>query len=350
MMNALLNELSSAALEAGRTLVLGPRAPLPLAPTPRDVVFADGTARLYRFHAGASARSGPPILLVPSLINRWYVLDLRPGASLVEHLVGEGFEVFCLDWGVPGDEDRYLDWEAVLARLARFVRRTRRLTGGRPLGLLGYCMGATLAGIHLALHPKSAQAFVNLAGPFDFSEAGFLGCAVDARWFDPAAVADAGNVTTAQMESGFSALRPTAALAKFMARPERWGRPEQQLAFQALDTWARDNVPFPGAAYRTYIEELYQQNRLARGEHRVAGRRVDLGQLRSPVLTVTASRDVICPAPAATALNRLAGTEDTEVITVPGGHVGAVVGRRASAELYPALASWFRERLAAPKP
>ena len=64
-------------------------------------------------------------LLIPSLINRWYVLDLRPGASLVEALVGAGFDVWCLDWGIPEAEDRYLDWEAVLARLGRAVRRVQ---------------------------------------------------------------------------------------------------------------------------------------------------------------------------------------------------------------------------------
>jgi polyhydroxyalkanoate synthase len=87
-----------------------------LTPTPRDELALEGGARLYHF---APAGRGIPLLLVPSLINRWYVLDLRTGASLVEALVGAGFDVWCLDWGVPEAEDRYLDWEAVLARLVR---------------------------------------------------------------------------------------------------------------------------------------------------------------------------------------------------------------------------------------
>ncbi len=116
-------------------------------------------------------------------------------------------------------------------------------------------------------------------------------------------------------------------------------------SFQALEAWAGDNVPFPGAAYATYIGDLYQQNLLVQGRHHVRGRRVDLGDIRCPVLTVVADRDAICPPAAATALNDRSGATDREVISVPGGHVGAVVGGKAAKVLYPALAAWLEKRL-----
>ena len=339
-----------AGMEAGLDLALGPGAlPRPdLAPTPRDTVFREGTARLYRFRRpdDAPAPTGLPLLLVPSLINRWYVLDLRRGGTLAGHLVAAGYDVFLLDWGIPEDEDRYLDWDEVLARLARMVRRTKRLTGAPRLGLLGYCMGATLTGIHLALEPGDAAAFVNLAGPFDFSHAGCLGRMVDRRWFDAGAIADAGNVSPQQMESGFTGLRPTAGLAKLLGLPDLVGHPDRVERFLALEAWARDNIPFPAEAYRTYIGDLYQRNALVAGTHHARGRRVDLKDVTCPILSITADRDVICPVPAATALLDASGSQDTESITVPGGHVGAVVGSRAARKLYPAIAEWLRPRLA----
>jgi pimeloyl-ACP methyl ester carboxylesterase len=143
-----------------------------ICPTPKDTVLRDGTAQLYRFRGDAT---GPTVLLVPSLINRWYVLDLRRGASVAEALVAAGFDTWCLDWGEPNDEDRYLEWDDVLARLARMVRHVRRATGTKKLGVLGYCIGGTLTSIHTALEPDSVQALVNLAGPIDFEHAGFLG-------------------------------------------------------------------------------------------------------------------------------------------------------------------------------
>ncbi len=319
-----------------------------LMPTPRDVVASEGTARLYRFVGEGPRRPGPPVLLVPSLINRWYVLDLRPGASLVGALVAAGLDVFCLDWGVPEDEDRHRDWDDVLHRLRRMVRRTMRAAGSERVGVLGYCMGGTLAAIYTALHPGEVAALVNLAGPIDFAKGGMLRRMVDRAWFDADAIADAGNVSPEQMQSGFTALRPTLELGKWASMPELVGDRQAQLAFRALDLWSSDNVPFPAAAYRTYIGDLYQDNLLVAGRHRALGRAVELGAITCPTMAIVADRDAICPPDAATALLDRVGTRDTSTLRVPGGHVGAVVGGRAARELYPALAAWFIDRLAAP--
>ena len=312
-----------------------------LAPSSRDTVMVDGTARLYRFPAGTPG--GPPVLLVPSLINRWYVLDLRAGSSMVEGLTAAGLDVFCLDWGEPNDEDRYLEWDDVVARLSRTIRRVRREVGGEPIGVLGYCIGGTLSTIHTALEPESVSALVNLAGPIDFSEAGFLGHMTNPRWFDPEAIAGAGNMSAQQMQAGFVALRPTAPISKWVGFLDRLGDAERLEALQSLETWASDNIAFPAAAYVRYIKELYQDNRLIKGEHAVRGKKVDLSRITCPVMTVTTSRDVICPPPSALALNQRASSEDKRHVAIPGGHVGAVVGEKARTILFPALAKFFAE-------
>jgi polyhydroxyalkanoate synthase len=323
-----------------------PRPAPAVMPTPRDVILRDGTASLLRFRGATSPVQGrAPIVLVPSLINQWYVLDLRPGASLVAALVDAGFDVWCLDWGAPEDEDRHRTWTDVLDRLARMLRRVRRETGAIRTGLLGYCMGGTLCAIHTALHPGDIAALVDLCGPIDFAQGGALRRMVDPAWFDADAVADAGNVAPAQMQAGFTALRPTLELAKLMSMPELATDPAGREAYAALETWATDNIAFPGEAYRTYIGELYQANRLIEGTHHVRGRRVDLGAITCPTLAIVADRDAICPPGSAIALTERVGSPDTAVLRVPGGHVGAVVGGRAAREMYPALALWLAAKL-----
>ena len=320
---------------------------LPIAPTERDVVFRAGTAKVYRFrNPGEKHDDTKPILLVPSLINRWYVLDLRPGASLVEALVERGFDVFCLDWGIPNPEDRYLSWEDVLDRLRHCVNATCRTAGVDSVGMLGYCMGGTLAAIHTALEPAGIEAYVSLTAPIDFSEGGILRTLVDEEWFDASAIAQAGNVQPHQMQSGFVALRPTAQISKWLTLAERADDDEYVESFKILETWVNDNVPFPADAYETYISELYQQNRLVDGDHYVGGRQVDLGEIECPLLTIAADRDNICPPDAARVLNDLAGSQDTEYLHVSGGHVGALVGSRGPRTLYPKIGDWFGEKLA----
>jgi polyhydroxyalkanoate synthase len=315
------------------------------APTARDTLLRDGVASLLRFRGREGVRDGVPVLLVPSLINRWYILDLHEGASVAEALVDAGLDTWCLDWGVPKEEDRHFDWDDVLARLARMVRTVLRRTGASSVALVGYCVGGTLSAIHAALEPAQVAALVNLAGPIDFAEGGMLRHMVDPRWFDAGAIAAAGNVTPEQMQSGFVALRPTASMAKWM----RWiDQAHDRAALDraaALEAWAADNVPFPAAAYGRYIRALYQDNELVRGEHRIAGRLVRLEQIGCPVLNVVTSRDAICPPPAAQALGDRIGSSDYELLTIPGGHVGAVVGSKASTTLYPALVAWLERRL-----
>jgi polyhydroxyalkanoate synthase subunit PhaC len=322
------------------------RPPPQLMPTPRDVIAREGTAALYRFVPPEGVvRRGRPLLLVPSLINQWYVLDLRRGASLIGALVASGVDVFCLDWGAPEDEDRHRTWDDVLGRLDRMVRRTLRTAGANQLGLLGYCMGGTLATIYTSLFPTRVAALIDLAGPIDFSQGGMLRTMVDRRWFDADAIADAGNVSPDQMQSGFSALRPTLELAKWVGMPELMRDPVAYDAYRALDAWASDNIAFPAAAYRTYIGELYQDNRLVAGTHRALGRAARLDAITCPTAVIVADKDTICPPTAATALLAHVATKDTTTLRVPGGHVGAVVGSRAARELYPAVASWLDARL-----
>jgi polyhydroxyalkanoate synthase len=344
------DELAGAARDLGIAWLdlwgLRPAAP-PLAQTPRDELPLEGGARLLHVRApGATPRAGAPILLVPSLINRWYVLDLRPGASVVEALAGAGIDAWLLDWGKPEAEDRYLDWDAVLRRLGRAARRVARETGHRRIALFGYCMGGTLTAIHAAQHPETVAALVTLAAPIDFAAGGMLRRMVDPRWFDAGAIAGAGNVAPSQMQSGFTALRPTLDVTKLAQLWDLAGDPKAREAFLALEAWASDTIAFPAAAYRRYIGELYQENQLVAGTHRANGAGVSLGAIRCPVLAITASRDAICPPAAATALLRHAGSTDATSLEVPGGHVGAVVGGRAPSEMYPALIAWLAARTA----
>jgi polyhydroxyalkanoate synthase len=139
------------------------------------------------------------------------------------------------------------------------------------------------------------------------------------------------------------ALAPTGSISKWVGLADKFHDERAREAFAALEQWASDNIPFPAAAYVRYIQDLYQENELIRGEHYVLGNRVDLGAITCPVMSVVAERDAICPPKAATALNRLTSSRVKDTLSVPGGHVGAVVGSRAANELYPKMRAWIEK-------
>ncbi len=323
----------------------------PVGTTPHDVVFTENKWRLLRYRPAPAALSGgrtyaTPVLLVPSLINRHYVLDLLPGKSFAGWLTAQGHDVYIIDWGTPGPEDRYLGFDDICDRyLGRAIRVTARTAGASRVHLLGYCLGGTLTAIHAAAHPERVASLCALAAPIRFRDDGLLSAWTNSPSFDVDALVDAcDNVPWPLMQASFHLLRPTLQLAKFVGLADRAGRAwndEFLDGFLALETWGSDNVSFPGECYRRYIKELYRDDALACGTFRLSGRPADLANLRAPTLAVTFEHDNIVPWRSAAALIDLAGARDKQRIHLPGGHVGAVVSRAASQSLWPQLSAFF---------
>jgi polyhydroxyalkanoate synthase subunit PhaC len=314
--------------------------------TPCDVVHEENGWRLLRYRArpgGLAHRT--PIVMVPSLINRHYVLDLMPGKSLVEWLVARGHDVLCLDWGAPADEDRYRDFDDTDRAIGRALTVACRLSGRPRAHLLGYCIGGTLTVMHAARWPERVASLAVLAAPVSFRDAGILGAWTRTKSFDVAALVDAtGNVPWQLMQSAFLLLRPTLGLSKAVGVLDKFWDDTFLDGFFALETWGNDNVSMPGAFYRRYITELYRGDALIAGRFSLAGRPLRLGDVRCPTLAVTFEHDNIVPAASAACLLDLVGTADKRRIHLPGGHVGAVVSRKACQALWPQLAAWWAER------
>jgi polyhydroxyalkanoate synthase len=319
--------------------------------TPADVVLRENKLELLRYRP---REGGPthktPVLMVPSMINRHYVLDLRPGSSLVEYLVQQGHDVYMIRWGTPGAEDRYLTFDAVCdGYLGRCVRYVARHSERGKTHLLGYCMGGTMAAIHTAVRPEPVASLATLAAPVRFRDEAILSTWAGNESFDVAAMTRAlGNAPWQLLQGTFLMQRPTMTLAKFVGLVDRAWDAEWLEAFLALETWVNDNVSLPGEAFREYIERLYKQEALVAGEFALSGRRIRLEAIRCPLLTVTFEHDLIVPWKSAVELFHRAGSPDKEHLHLKGGHVGAVVSRKAAQGLWSKLSAWWASHDADP--
>lgn len=315
----------------------------PVGQTPHTVVWTENKWRLLRF-SPAKKTYATPILMVPSLINRWYVLDLGPQRSLIEWLVAQGHEVFCIDWGTPGAEDRYLTWDDIAGRyVGRALRIAARETGRAHV--LGYCLGGTLATSYVAAFPEGVASLLALAAPIDFEHGGIMSTWTRTPTFDVAAIINAfGNVPHQLMQASFNMLRPTLRAQKMVAVLDRAWDDEFLDGFLATETWGNDNVSFPGACYAQYITELYRENRLVKGTFSVLGRRAALENITCPVLAIAFAEDHIVPVPSAQPLIDGVGSRDKQILVDRGGHVGAVVSRKAAGRLWPAMSTFWAQR------
>jgi polyhydroxyalkanoate synthase subunit PhaC len=315
--------------------------------TPADVVFRENKWSLLRYQPRpAGLAYSTPLLLVPSLINRHYVLDLMPGKSLAEYLVAQGHDVFCIDWGTPGDEDRFLSFDDIVdGYLGRALRQTTLLASSPRAHVLGYCMGGTLAAIHAARRPERFASFTVLAAPVQFAEAGMLAGFTRAKAFDlESMLAACGNVPWQLIASGFQLLRPTLPLSKAVMVVDRAENEEFLDGYLALEAWGNDNVNIPGEFYRRYLQELYREDALVKGNLFLGGQRVSLSKITCPALVVTFEHDNIVPAACAVPLLAQISSRDKHNLHLPGGHVGAVVSKHAAKTLWPQLSGFWAQR------
>ncbi len=318
----------------------------PVGLSPKTVVWRKNKARLYRYTRTTPATRRTPVFLCPPLINRAYILDLRPGASFVEYLLGEGHDVFLLDWGTWGPEDRGVDITGLVTRYIPRALREAARDAGAPVTLLGYCIGGALAVCYLALHPQDpVKNLVLFTAPIDFADAGKFGKWTARAVFPIEQLRDTFDTVPGELVGlGANLLNPVSSyLGTYLQLSERMREPGfDPHAWQSMYRWVSEGTPFPSAAYYQWITEFYQDNKLARDRLVMDGRPVRLGAIRVPALNVAATADTIAPRPTTSAVLGKIGSADREELLVKGGHVGIVVGRAAKQDLWPKVGDWLR--------
>ncbi len=323
-----------------------------IAQTPKELVWALNKAKLYRYEpvVAAEKRHPVPLLLVFALMNRPYILDLRPGHSFVEYMVRQGYEVYLLDWGAPGPEDKNLKFDDyTLDYMPRAIRKMKTISGSEEFSLLGWCIGAILTSIYSALRPDDGlRNLILLTAPLDFSNKDALTFAkwVDERYFDIDKVLGAfGNMPGEMIDYGAKALKPVENyVSNYLKLWDNLDDARVVEAWHAMNTWVTDNVPLAGGAFRQLIVDLYRNDKLMKGELVIRGQRVDLSQIRANLLTVIAEGDHITPACQSEPIMAKVSSTDKELFRIAGGHIGIMAGSGAAKYTWPHINGWLAPR------
>lgn len=326
----------------GARLIAGVDAP-PLYPTPRDLVWHRDRAELHRYRSD-DRRTGPPILLVMSLVTRPYVFDLAPGYSFVETLLGEGFDVFGLDWGVPGPADAANTLETyTLDYLPDAVRAVCDVSGADDVTLIGYCMGGLLSVLSTAANDDLPVAnLIALATPIDATGLEHFSHPLVRSGLPPEEVLDHdGNVPAATVLRSFQLQSPLGDVTQFVTLVDKLWDDRYVGQYQVMNRWLRDHIPFPGATFLQLHRDFNLANGIMEGTFHLGGQRLDLASIRCPFVHVVAERDEIVPLPAAAPLVGLVGSDDKEELRLRAGHVGLFVGKTAARTTVPFILDWL---------
>lgn len=312
------------------------RRDLPNPPT----VWSQGSTRVFDF---APQRTDlKPIVVVPSLVNRSYVLDLSRRRSLMRHLASEGFRPWLVDWGQPDKaEDGFSLDDYIVGRLVPIIDHAVEQAGG-PVAMIGYCMGGLLV-LGAAMHrAESIGRLALLATPWDFEAGDGAHSRLVAAMRTPIAstVSALGYLPIDMLQVLFVATDPAMVPRKFRKFATLAPDSDQARDFVALEDWLNDGVPLTGPVALAVFEGWYGNNLTGQGAWKVGGQVVDPTRVTCPTLVAAPRRDRIVPPPSARPLMRLIpGAHRLEPDT---GHVGMIVGHAAPGTLWSPLAKWLR--------
>ena len=339
-------EVERTQLRARKGIKLIARRPPPqVSVTPKDEVWSLSKAKLWRYRS-SKVRHGPPVMLFLGLLGDSAIFDLHPGNSWAELLVDEGFDVFLFDWGRPeaaeGDHtlETYLDGYFIHA-----VDAVCRVADAEEVSLGAYCMGSLMALLLLGSRDDvPARNLVLFTPPCDYEHAPpFIDRYRDGRMDASDAIDETtGLVPEDAVRAMFRLLQPTSDLVQYVTLWEHLWRDDYVEAHRAVNHWAWNHRAMAGPAFTQMITHFVQENRLMTGTAELDGRAVRLETIKAPTIMVVAERDEFVPPANSEPLASLLGSDDIEVLRVPGGHAGALMGSAARRVTMPTVTEWLK--------
>lgn len=314
-----------------------------IASTPFEVLERAGTLQLRKYKA-AEGKVGQPILILPSVINRSFILDLLPEKSLIRNFLSQGHDVYLIDWGVPQSHEQNLSFETLLTLYVEFLlKRIEVDCGGKKLHIVGHCLGGTIGLILANLMPERFRSLSMITAPVSFLENDKLSSWARHPDFDLPAFTDAyGNVPWFILQSAFIALKPTQVISKCRQFLSKSKDPRYLRNFWAMESWSNDNVNLRRGCFQILLEELYRKNALEYGLMHLRGKRIDLQHHALPTFVLIAPHDHIVPVTSHLRGEMVPRVQNFEMLHAEGGHVGALLSGRSQKVVWPKLNEWIK--------
>ena len=316
----------------------------------KEEVYREDKVVLYRYSPLVEQPFPVPLLFVYALVNRPFMVDLQEDRSLVRNLLKLGIDVYIIDWGYPSRGDRWLTLEDYIDDyLGNCVDVMRERHSLEKINVLGICQGGTFSLCYAALYPEKIQNLITMVTPVDFHVTDGLlnrwaGCSVGTQSVNFDLMVDAlGNIPGSFMNAGYLMLKPfLLGVQKYLDVIDIMDNEAELMNFLRMEKWIFDSPDQAGEAFRQFMKDFYQANKLIKGEVKIGDQRVDLKNIRMPVLNIYAEQDHLVPPASSLALEKYCGSEDYKVLSFPTGHIGMYVSGKVQRDLPPAIATWLK--------
>lgn len=299
-----------------------------MAATPGKVIFRNDLIELIQYAPTTETVCKRPLLIVPPWINKFYILDLNPDKSFVRWAVSQGLTVFMISWVNAEARHRDKDWGSYMREgIFAALDAIERATGERDVNAIGYCVGGTLLCATLAYMAETGDDRIKSATLFtaqtDFSDAGDLKVFVDEEQLASleTSMKETGYLDGSKMASAFNMLRPNDLIWSYVVNNYLKGQVPG--AFDLL-AWNSDSTRIPAANHSFYLRGCYLENRLAKGEMEIDGKKLSLGKIKIPVYSLATAEDHIAPATSVFIGAKYFGG-DVRYVLAGSGHIAGVI-------------------------
>jgi polyhydroxyalkanoate synthase len=314
-----ITRVDESAFEVGRNLAI----------TPGSVVFENELIQLIQYTPQTHEVEKTPLLIVPPCINKFYLLDLGVGNSLVEYAVAQEHQVFLVSWRSAVPEIGHLTWDDYLEKgPLKAVDVVLDITGAERTNALGFCVGGTIlscaAAVMAARQDRRLATITLLTTMLDFSDTGEIGLLIDdaSVALREATIGKGGILPGKELAFTFGTLRANDLIWRYVVDSYLKGATPD--AFDLL-YWDSDSVSLPGPMYCWYTRNTYLENNIKDpGKTTQCGVPMDLSKIDVPVYLLASREDHIVPWKSAFRSKDLIGGESRFVLAASG-HVAGVI-------------------------
>lgn len=299
-----------------------------IAVTPGSVVLRTDVFELIQYTPQTPKVRSVPLLIVPPTINKYYVIDLAEQRSLVEHLVQNGQQVFCISWRNP--DARHADWglDTYGQAILEAMTATEKISRQDKVAMFGICSGGMIASMllaHLAAIGESDRvaAFSLAVTVLDQEQAGLPSALLShkAAAASTRASAEKGYLDGKVLAEVFAWLRPNDLIWNYWVNNYLLGFPPK--AFDIL-YWNADPVRMTAAMHRDFMDLAIHNSLTQPGRARILGTDVDLGKIKTDTYAVAGIADHLCKWESCYQTTQLFGG-DTKFVLSTSGHIAAMV-------------------------
>ena len=299
-----------------------------LAVTPGKVVFRNDLMELIQYAPTTKTVHEIPLLFSPPWINKYYVMDLAPGRSLVQWAVDHGHTVFLISYRNPDESMRSVGMDDyLLSGPVTALDVIQEITGQEKVNLLGLCLGGTLTMITLTYLDAIGKDRINSATFLntltDFKVPGALGVFTDEASVSKLEVtmAKTGFLPADNMAKTFNMMRGNDLIWNYVVN--NWMKGEDPPAFDLL-TWNADSTRMPAEMHSFYLRSCYLENQLARGVMEIAGETLNIKSVDQDLYFLAAEQDHIAPWRSSYTGARLP-SGDVRFVLSNSGHIAGIV-------------------------